>query len=342
MIRSILTLTACALLSACLPQKDVSDLLSDYVNDINRYQGLDVDLPSVRFLEHKLPPYRLRQQVLEVFDLGLIDFLSLQQCELGFLVGNKNSILGKVMPNSQRFLYEVRVIEALNECASGSISLQQKLKRVAIVKQAELNKAYANVLFNSKETDVFFSLSNGYLPLSENVSGFHELRTSLSVLAQLGSMIEEGDSAAAILDSGLLDGFEAHLQIINNSEYAGRLILSLTLLTDYLNSISKGLSVLETDSAFCRGPMVFLKQKFKSHYVERLQPYLARLNSPAYDVLLSLMRIQKSAALPTIELNHFLQQFSIDDEGGIWQTYQKSVRDHAYQWNRLLRACHLF
>lgn len=341
MIRLILTLGACALLSACLPQRDVSDLLNDYVNDINRYQALDIGVPPERFPMHLLPTYRLKQQALKKFDLGLIDFLSLQQCELGFLVGNKNSILGKVMPNSQRFLYEVRVIGALNECDLGSVSLQKKLKRVAVEKQFELNKAYSNALFNSKETDVFFSFSNGYLPLSQNVSGFQELRLSLSALAQLGSMIDEEGGAETILASGLLVGFERHFQIINNSEYAGRLLMSLIVLTDYLNNISKGLSNLVVRPDFCRGPMIFLKQKFKSHYVEKLQPYLARLNPPAYDILTNLMDIQKSAAVPNSELRDFLQQFSMDDDS-IWQAYQKSVQKHAYEWNRLLRGCHLF
>ncbi len=342
MIRLIITLAACIFLSACLPQRDVSGLLNDYVSDLNRYQGLSILMPKKRFPEYSLPPYRMKQQLLTQFDLGLIDFLSLQQCELGFLVANKNSILGKVMPNSQRFLYEVHVIKALNECDKGSASLQKKLKQIASNKRVELSKAYANALFNSDETDVFFSLSNGYLPLSSNVSGFHDLRLSLAALAQLGSKIDAGVSAVDILASGLLDDFERHFKIINNSEYAGRLLMSLILLTDHLTSIAKALSVLETDPVFCRGPMVFLRQNFKTHYVEKIQPYLARLNLPAYDVLSHLKRIQQSAALPSNELRFFLMQFSMADGSTIWRPYQKSVQKHAYEWNRLLRACHLF
>jgi len=342
MIRLIITLAVCVLLSACLPQRDVSDLLDDYVSDLNRYQEISILVPKKRFPEFSLPPYRMKQQLLTQFDLGLIDFLSLQQCELGFLVANKNSILGRVMPNSQRFLYEVHVIKALNECDMGSASLQKKLKQVAMDKRVELSKAYANALFNSDETDVFFSLSNGYLPLSKNASGFHDLRLSLAALAQLGLMIDADVSVDDILASGLLDDFERHFKIINNSEYAGRLLMSLVLLTDYLTSITKALSVLEADPVFCRGPMIFLQQKFKSHYVEKIQPYLARLNLPAYDVLSHLNRIQQSAAPPSNELMAFLAQFSMADGGAIWRPYQKSVQKHAYEWNRLLRACHLF
>jgi hypothetical protein len=197
-------------------------------------------------------------------------------------------------------------------------------------------------MFNSDETDVFFSLSNGYLPLSKNVSEFHELRSSLATLALIGSKVESNEAASDILDSGLLNNFERHFKIINNSEYAGRLLMSLLIITDYLMSITKGLSSLETSPDFCRGPMIFLQQKFKTHYVEKLQPYLARLNLPAYEILTQLKAIQRSAAQPSPELMVFLQQFSMSDNGATWQTYQKSVQQHAYEWNRLLRACDLF
>jgi len=342
MLRFIITLGACFVISACLPQRDVADLLASYVADLNRYQGLTILIPERRFPEHSLPAYGMKQQKLTQFDLGLIDFLSLQQCELGFLVANKNSILGRVMPNSQRFLYEVRIIKALNECDIGSVSLQKKLKHTALDKRSELNKAYGNALFNSDETDVFYSFSNGYLPLSKSASEFSELRLSLAVLAQIGSKIDAQEGAADILASGLLDDFERHFKIINTSEYAGRLLMSLVIMTDYLTSITKGLSALETDLSFCRGPMIFLQQKFKSHYVEKLQPYLARLNLPAYDVLTHLKSIRQSAAEPSPALMAFLQQFSMSDEGAIWRLYQQSVRKHAFEWNRLLRACHLF
>jgi len=340
---SWLVITACCLsLVGCQGSSDISDSLKAYVKDLNRYEQLTIEEPAKRFPAYYLPSYKLKQQSLTQFDIGLIDFLSLQHCDLGFLVGEKNSVLGKVMPNSQQLLYEVRVIKALNECDAASSSLQDKLSLVARVKRQELNKVYANAVFNSKETDVFYSFSNGYLPLSENQSSFQALRISLDKLARLGEMIEAEQSAASILKSGLLDDFESHFKVIHDSEYAGRLILSLLLLTDYLAKVADHLSVLETDSAFCRGPMVFLKQQFKTHYLERIQPYMARINRTAYEVLTSLSVIELNAAPSGAELASFLQQFSMKNESEIWRLYQMSAQQHATQWNRLLRGCHLF
>lgn len=329
-------------LLGCQLTTDASDVLASYVKDLNRYEGLSISAPAKRFPEYGLPSYRMKQQVLATFDLGLIDFLSLQHCELALLVGNKNSVLGRVMPNSQRFLYEVRVIKALNECEIESATLRSKLQFAAGIKREELNKAYANALFNSKETDVFYSFSNGYLPFSESESGFHELRASLSLLAQLGKMIDKGLSANEIALSGVLSDFEQHFKVTHDSEYAGRLLMSLLLLTDYLNAISGSLSLLVADDDFCRGPMVFLRQKFKVHYVEKLQPYMARVNQSAYDVLASMTKIRLASAEPSQALGQFLQQFSMGDDKAIWRPYQQSVKVHAYEWNRLLRACHLF
>lgn len=329
-------------LVGCQGATDISDSLNAYVKDLNRYEQLTIVAPVKRFPTYTLPSYKLKQQSLTQFDIGLIDFLSLQHCDLGVLVGEKNSVLGKVMPNSQQLLYEVKVIKALNECDAGSVSLQDKLTQVARVKRQELNKVYANAVFNSKETDVFYSFSNGYLPLSENRSSFQSLRASLDRLAKLGEMIGENKTAASILNSSLLDDFESHFKIIHDSEYAGKLLLSLLILTDHLALIADKLSVLETDPAFCRGPMVFLKQQFKTHYVEGIQPYMARINRTAYDVLASLSAIEHSAAPSGDDLALFLQQFSMEKESEIWALYQVSAQQHAAQWNRLLRGCHLF
>ena len=331
-----------SLLVACQFKTSLPALLDAYVTDLNRYDGLNIELPDVRYPEFSLPDYSKKQQNLSQFDLGLLDFLSLQHCELGFLVGNKNSVLGKVMPNSQRFLYEVRVIRALNACEASSESLQRKLRQVAHIKRNELNMAYANAIFNSGETDVFYSLSNGYLPLSENQSDFNELNISLNVLAELGNLIAEKASAADIVETGLLVDFERHFKVMNDSEYAGRLLLTLMVLTDYFEVVSEALSELSLSSTFCQGPMLFLKQKFKQHYIEVLQPYMARVNGPAYDVLTHLSQMRLAAADSSPALDDFLQQFSMTNKEGAWLLYKAAVQKHAKSWDRLLRGCHVF
>ena len=337
-----LMFSVCLMLVGCTGGNDLSASLHAYLKDLNRHELINISPPVVRFPQYKLPPYAMKQQELAQFDIGLLEFLSLQQCDLGILVGKKNSVLGKVMPNSQRFLYEVRVIKALNECEPESVVLRSKLSQVAVTKRAELAKAYANAIYNSQETDVFYSVSNGYLPLSENQSGFQSLRISLDKLAQLGHMLEVKKSAAFIVGSGVLNDFEHHFKNIHDSEYAGRLLRSLIILTDYLNAIADNLSVLDTSPAFCRGPIVFLKQKFKTHYVEKIQPYMARVNSTAYEVLASLSSMQSGAAKPSADLVSFLRQFSMEETDQIWSLYQESAQNHARQWNRLLRSCHVF
>lgn len=329
-------------LLGCEGSANLPSILENYIDDLNRYEQLSITSPELRFPHYSLPSHRMKQQTLTQFDIGLIEFLSLQQCDLGLLVGEKNSVLGKVMPNSQRFLYEVRVIKALNECNTGSAALQEKLKNVAVTKRDELKKAYANAMFNSEETDVFYSFSNGYLPFSENQSSFQSLRISLDALARLGEMVVSKESAAGILKSGIVEGFEQHFKVIGESEYAGRLLLTLLLLTDHLNIIAEKLSLLETTPAFCRGPMTFLKQQFKVHYVEKIQPYMARVNKSAYGVLASLAVIRRSSAIPSAELSDFITQFSMKKTNEAWSQYQQSAQQHAGQWNRLLRSCQLF
>ena len=102
-------------LSGCDTRFKPDAVLSQYVSDLNRSQLISISVPAI-LMPNGLPALRDRQTPLSTFDIGLLDFLSLQRCDVGIVAGRKNSILGKVMPDSQRFLYELDIIRAIESC----------------------------------------------------------------------------------------------------------------------------------------------------------------------------------------------------------------------------------
>ncbi|MFP3442432.1 DUF3080 family protein, partial [Pantoea sp. SIMBA_133] len=64
----------------------------------------------------QLPRRRDRVLTMPELDMGMLDFLSLYGCELQYVVGEKNSVMGRVMQPLNRLRYEIRFIEAARDC----------------------------------------------------------------------------------------------------------------------------------------------------------------------------------------------------------------------------------
>jgi len=315
--------------SGCDTRFKAEAIFSQYLMDLDRSQFLSIDFPSA-VMPISLPALRDRQQGLSSFDIGLLDFLSLQRCEVGVVVGRRNSILGKVMPNSQRFLYELDIIRAIESCNIEDEALASELQLVAEKKRIELPIAFGNAIFNGEESKEFFSLSNGFFPLNDTTENQQELLSALSRLVEIGEHLKDLPN----VDS---DVFESDLRILMNSEYAGKLLYTLAQITNYLSFVSEQVGALNEE--VCGAPIAYLKQQFDVHYVEKIQPYIGRLNSSAYQVLPLLNRLVELSSFFSFDMGRFLNQFSLENEDSEWGRYQSASQIHAKQWSALFRSC---
>lgn len=317
--------------SGCDTRFKVDALLSQYVADLNRSQYFSLIAPAT-VMPESLPSFRFRQQPLTKFDIGLLDFLSLQQCDVGVIAGRKNSILGKVMTDSQRFLYELDIIRAIESCDLKESELSATLRSVAQQKRRELPKAFGNALFNGKESEAFFSLSNGFVPLNYSTAEQQELLDALGRLVVIGEQLSSLPKVESVI-------FEGDLKILMDSEYAGRLLYSLMQLTEYLKGVS-GVIAHQGDEV-CGAPVVFLKQQFERHYVQQIQPYMGRINQSAYQVLPLLTRLVSLSSPHTEPLDRFLGQLDFESDKSVWQEYQLASQQHAGHWSALFERCAL-
>jgi hypothetical protein len=332
-VKSVLFVLLCTIIlvgvNGCDSRFKAEAVLSQYVVDLNRSQF--ISLPSsAMVMPDGMPSLRYRQQVLSQFDIGLLDFLSLQQCDVGIVAGKRNSILGKVMPDSQRFLYELDIIRAIESCDISNQSLSKELRQIAQKKRLELPIAFGNALFNGVESDAFFSLSNGFLPLDYSTAQQQELLSSLNRLVAIGENLKD----LPVVDANV---FEGDLKTLMDSEYAGRLLYSLEQITEYLNLVSNQIGML--DEKVCGAPITYLKQQFEIHYVDIIQPYMGRINASAYQVLPALNRLVEISAPLTDYMRAFLSQFSLQATGSAWQHYQQASQAHAKNWSALFALC---
>ncbi|MCV2401548.1 DUF3080 domain-containing protein [Marinomonas sp. C2222] len=314
--------------TGCDSRFKTEDVLAQYVTDLDRSKYISISVPEVS-LPNGLPSKRYRQNNLSQFDIGLLDFLSLQQCDVGHVVGQKNSILGKVMPNSQRFLYELDIIKAIESCEIKDADLSRKLDTVVNQKRQELPIAFANALFDSAEGEAFFSLSNGFLPMNYSSGSDLELLAALDRFIGLGKVLQSAPNING-------NTFENDLKTLMDSEYAGRLLYSLVRITQYLNQVSNALDA--TDTEVCGTPLNYLRQQFKQHYVEVIQPYMGRIHTSAYGVLPRLNELIEMGNFSN-SFREYLEIFLMNSEVGIWRQYQLASQKHARAWTRVFETC---
>ena len=315
--------------SGCDSRFQTKDQLSEYVSDLNRSQLIAIIEPEPRF-PAMYPAQRQRWQELSEFDIGLLDFLSLQQCDVGAVAGQRNSILGKVMPPSQRFLYEVDIIRAIESCPINDDELQRKLLKVALQKRQELTTALANAVFNDSGREALFSLSNGYLPLDYSTAHNQALLSALQRLLVIAEQLER----LPTIDK---TQFEQDLKTLTDSEYIGRLVYSVAQVTEYLTVITAQLE--QVGSAQCGAPIHYLATQFEENYVRKIQPYMARINRTAYQILPVFEKLAQMTAPHTGALDEYLMSISLQARTGVWFTYQQASAAHAQAWSRLLAAC---
>lgn len=128
------------LLAGCDSRFVPKDHLDQYLADLKRSKYIELsDITSPSWTGY--PALRNRLQPLSEFDIGLLDFLSLQRCELGYLAGKRNSVLGRVMTHSQRFLYEVNIIRAIESCQIGSDDLAPRALTYCSIKASRITKS---------------------------------------------------------------------------------------------------------------------------------------------------------------------------------------------------------
>ncbi|GAB3480687.1 DUF3080 family protein [Marinomonas epiphytica] len=303
--------------------------LDHYFTNLKRSQFIDLSQPPA--LDWQIYP-ALRNRLLNMseFDISLLDFLSLQRCDVGYLAGKRNSVLGRVMTHSQRFLYEVNIVRAIESCEIHDDDLAAELSNVAQAKRAELSKALANALFNDQDSSGFFSLSNGLIPMSHSTAHDGELLAALQRLVVIAQKLDQ----LPLIES---EQFEEDLKTLSDSEYFGRMLMSLMHLESYLLAVSQSLAI--QDHTLCGPPLSFLRTVFKDQYIDLLQPYMARLNSSAYEVLPLFNQLMNTLPPLPKALSDYVSLLSFTEPNGGWKRYQRASQAHAQAWSRLFSLC---
>ncbi|WP_018981371.1 DUF3080 family protein [Salinimonas chungwhensis] len=308
---------------------DVRDDLSEYRTRVARV--LDTSLPPVPEPQAlRYPDAKQMYNDVASFNVNLRDFYRLQECELGTLVAERNTALGKTAHPSQRYIYEIELLNQLQRCSQyvDDPALKQQLQQWRAAKQAQRPALWANLVQTSQETRAAFGRSTTLL----TVDGNPDAGAAISAL-----MFIDAIATGEAID---LSGLENELSVLDSSRLPAKIWRTQRFITSYLNSMSSALETLLPQLSCPAGKaseqVKILRNVFYLFFIENIQPVGSKLNQYHYQMLPVWQRWQQHPAL-SAKFKAYLQTQS--DQA--FNRYQQAIRDHVALWQTLFARCNL-
>ena len=331
--------------SGCEPADPARALLDDYRTRMGRV--LEVDPGPLP--EAELAPWpRARDRTLEVpaQRINLIEFLRLQRCDLGELVGARSSPLGRVMQPSRRLRYEIRFLRRADAC----------LERLGAQPDAQENAARLAGLVAAKRTGLGAVIWNATLA-DDALADSHALSTPALAPAQTRGSGREATGAlrrlAVIADAAgrravTLEDWEAPWRSLDRSRFPAAARRALALMRITLEDVSAAMETRESRRPVCplgrpTPDARILENLFQRYYAGvtsegalAVQPFLADLSSGYrrwLDALVQLRRAQRTQAPEGFS--------AVADLQAEWQALVRARDRHTQLWQDLLERCGL-
>lgn len=322
MLSARLLLTTVLIISGCGFQAEVKDTTEEYSQRLARvldHPGAELaDIPSIA-----APP---RQQISEdSLQISIKEFYQLRDCSLYSLVAERNTALGKIQPPSQRYLYELKLLNALETChkRTQDSALKQQLKHWQQQKQTALYLRWQQLL-ESDEIRLALSRNSGWIQ-SKQTDRLSETRQSLQYLLSI-SPESAGRHASVEL--------EQHLQRLQQARLMARVFRTQRLLGSHLRVLNQWLHARDIQCPADKAPeqVKYLRNVFGLFFIEQIQPLASRIN----DIYYQLMPLWQRLLLAHPPMSDWLEQRQTE-----FEVYRHSLSEHISFWQTLFKNCNL-
>lgn len=330
------------LLAGCNPFSDARPMMDEYVERVGRVLDVAPAFSEIPTSE-QIPRRRNRVLPMPELELGMLDFLSLYSCELQYVVGEKNSVMGKVMQPLNRLRYEVRFIRTAGDCLNTveDDKLKGILKQAIASKRESLPIAIWNATWGVEEVETLFTFAKGEYPV--------EAPDPLSDLARDARQLNKAVAALLEQNLGVDLGFWGKVHQRWQAEYrAGQLINSAHLVTTRLGDATRLIRLRLESRPLCLNGKVnnqsdIVQAMFFSIYIGKIQPYLADLRRARTDLIkpLSKLAAMQADVMPAHFQDWFESTLTLKGSKSIWANLDKAVTAHTKSWQTLLEQCGL-
>ena len=356
-------------LLGCFGGSTVKQSIDDYAARLSRV--LDTPLPDsfndkITTPLPKLADSATLKHAIEGVSINLREFYALQDCELGTVVAERNTSLGKSQLPSQRLVYESKLLNVLKSCEAALTKENESNQRNAALaatiaswreqKTQEYSKTWANLVQGSQELRLalntperLFSVENNKDALS-SVNALYYIN-SLSNKELLLSDVYSSNTASSdteteatnennsekIIESSEL---EQQLKIIRSARLPATLWHTQQTLTQNLSLLTNMLET-ELDAVSCpegraSDKAKILRNVFYLFFIEEIQPVGSLVNQYHYKLA---PLWEDWLAQPSLheEFKRYIRQQSQDG----FNQYSSVMKAHVNLWQGFLGRCNL-
>ena len=356
-------------LLGCFGGSTVKQSIDDYAARLSRV--LDTPLPDsfndkITTPLPKLADSATLKHAIEGVNINLREFYALQDCELGTVVAERNTSLGKSQLPSQRLVYESKLLNVLKSCEAALTKENESNQRNAALaatiaswreqKTQDYSKTWANLVQGSQELRLalntperLFSVENNRDALS-SVNALYYIN-SLSNKELLLSDMYSSNTASSdteteatnennserIIESSEL---EQQLKIIRSARLPATLWHTQQTLTQNLSLLTNMLET-ELDAVSCpegraSDKAKILRNVFYLFFIEEIQPVGSLVNQYHYKLA---PLWEDWFAQPSLheEFKRYIRQQSQDG----FNQYSSAMKAHVNLWQGFLGRCNL-
>lgn len=338
-----MTIVAAMALAGCNPFSDAGTMMDEYVERVGRVMERPPELRAIPSGE-RLPLRRDRRLPMPELDIGMLDFLSLYGCELQYVIGERNSVMGRVMQPLNRLRYELAFIEAARDCLPDieRQTLRQALERAIESKLESLPIAAWNASWGSEAIESLVALSKGPLPVIADPNQLAVLAADLRLWNETLEEIAAGQLEPSLTFAG---GMQQRWQ---SAPAAGQLMRSAHLLIARLDDASRLLRQRVDGQPLCREGKPNPRASnalglLTSVYAGKVQPYLAEVRRGRDLLIAPLARMAslQQAVMPAHFQVWYRHNLELENPDGLWARLDVAMQRHTRSWQQLLQQCGL-
>ena len=356
-------------LLGCFGGSTVKQSIDDYAARLSRV--LDTPLPDsfndkITTPLPKLADSATLKHAIEGVNINLREFYALQDCELGTVVAERNTSLGKSQLPSQRLVYESKLLNVLKSCEAALTKENESNQRNAALaatiaswreqKTQDYSKTWANLVQGSQELRLalntperLFSVENNKDALS-SVNALYYINSLSNKELLLSDMYSSNTASSdteteatnennseSIIESSEL---EQQLKIIRSARLPATLWHTQQTLTQNLSLLTDMLET-ELDAVSCpegraSDKAKILRNVFYLFFIEEIQPVGSLVNQyhyklePLWEDWLAQPSLHK-------EFKRYIRQQSQDG----FNQYSSAMKAHVNLWQGFLGRCNL-
>ena len=356
-------------LLGCFGGSTVKQSIDDYAARLSRV--LDTPLPDsfndkITTPLPKLADSATIKHAIEGVNINLREFYALQDCELGTVVAERNTSLGKSQLPSQRLVYESKLLNVLKSCEAALTKENESNQRNAALaatiaswreqKTQDYSKTWANLVQGSQELRLalntperLFSVENNKDALS-SVNALYYINSLSNKELLLSDMYSSNTASSdteteatnennseSIIESSEL---EQQLKIIRSARLPATLWHTQQTLTQNLSLLTNMLET-ELDAVSCpegraSDKAKILRNVFYLFFIEEIQPVGSLVNQYHYKLA---PLWEDWLAQPSLheEFKRYIRQQSQDG----FNQYSSAMKAHVNLWQGFLGRCNL-